>query len=83
MLTTIGKEEAALFDEIGKKFWLKLFLGIVVVGIALFIFLMFVMKTIYAVGIFAGFLLMFAILGGAIWIWDRRNERSQADGPSF
>jgi hypothetical protein len=73
-----------LFDELGNRFWLKLFGGIAVFGVLLFIFLAIFMRTVYALGIFGGFIVMFVIIGGAMWAWDRRNEKKRdEEGPAF
>lgn len=62
-------------DDLGAKFWLKLF-GLFIVGaIALFIFLIIFTKAVYAWGILGAFLALAAIALFFAWLHDRREQR--------
>lgn len=62
-------------DDLGAKFWLKLF-GLFIVGaIVLFIFLIIFTKAVYAWGILGAFLALAAIALFFAWIHDRREQK--------
>jgi hypothetical protein len=67
-------------DDLGWKFWLQL-AGLFAVGaVVLFIFLIFLLKAVYAFGILGALLLMAGLALLAGWIFDRRQERRRASG---
>jgi hypothetical protein len=62
-------------DDLGFKFWLKLFGMFIVGAIVLFIFLIIFTKAVYAWGILGAFVGLAAIALFFAWIHDRREQR--------
>ncbi len=62
-------------DDLGFKFWVKLFGAFVVGAIVLFIFLIIFTKAVYAWGILGAFLALAAIALFFAWMHDRRVQR--------
>jgi len=61
------------FDNLGAKFWLKMFGAFILGAIVLFICLMVFLHAIYAWGIFAAFLVLAGIALVFAWFKDRRD----------
>jgi hypothetical protein len=71
--TTWGEDDE---EGLGRRFWLKLFAGILGIGIVLLIGLLIFWRALYAWGFFG---VVVAIAVGSLlfgWIYDRRNARS-------
>ena len=64
--------------ELGRRFWLRVFGGVVVLGIVLFIALLIFWRALYAWG-FLGVVLFIAVASLVFgWIYDRRRARKTA-----
>ena len=74
--STLTRRDEEGEEGLGTRFWLKLFAGILAVGIVLLIALLVFWRALYAWGFF-GVLLFIAVVSLVFgWIYDRRHPRS-------
>ncbi len=75
--TTLTPRDEDDEEELGRRFWLKLFAGILTVGVVLLIALLVFWRALYAWGFFGVFVVI--AVGSLVfgWIYDRRNHTGE------
>jgi hypothetical protein len=75
--TTLTPRDEEDEEGLGSRFWLKLFAGILAIGIVLLIGLLVFWRALYAWGLFGAFVVIAVVSLVFGWIYDRRKAHSQ------
>jgi general stress protein CsbA len=75
--TTFTHRDEEDEEGLGTRFWLKLFAGILAVGLILLIVLLVFWRALYAWGFFGVFVVIAVVSLVFGWIYDRRKARER------
>jgi membrane protein implicated in regulation of membrane protease activity len=73
-VTTVTPRDEEGEEGLGTRFWLKLFAGILAIGIVLLIVLLVFWRALYAWGLFGAFAAIAVVSLVFGWIYDRRKR---------